>query len=234
MPPYSRNRSPMQLISCSMTTPAIRNRLKTVTRRLGWKRLKAGSLLCICEKVMGRTAGTPLVRLAIVRVVDVRREQLNLITAADVEREGYPGMSPGMFVRMFCQHMGCAEGDEVTRIEFRYIPGGRLLHSFIGPSPETWMYRRGYMIENCCARCGSSIDGGTCEECCGDGFNGHDCGEDCCCCADPEQNIPCDTCRGTGVWRRCMSSPEWCESNPLPGRANIIRGQVEWFVVIDN
>jgi len=29
----------------------------------------------------------------------------------------------------------------------------------------------------------------------------------------------------------CMSSPEWCEANPLPRREHIKRGKVEWFTL---
>lgn len=41
---------------------------------------------------------------------------------------------------------------------------------------------------------------------CDDGVSGHDCGEDSCCCADPEDNVRCDECQGRGYhcWcRRC-------------------------------
>jgi len=37
----------------------------------------------------------------------------------------------------------------------------------------------------------------TCWHCGGDGGH-HDCGEDTCCCADPEINVPCNVCGGTG------------------------------------
>src|ERR1041385_316790 len=84
--------------------------------------------------------------------------------------------------------------------------------------------------ECCCARCGSDV---TFEDCynCEDGYSYHDCGEDCCCCIDPEPNVLCDICRGRGGWSVCISSPEWCEANPLPGREGIERGKVEWFDV---
>jgi hypothetical protein len=98
------------------------------------------------------------------------------------------------------------------------------------PTPE--MYQSGLEIDRQCARCGSSMDDGSCEYC-EDGFDGHDCGEDCCCCLYPEENVPCQYCDGTGVWRRCLSSPEWCKSNPLPGRDGIERGQIEWFTFED-
>jgi len=118
-------------ISCALTPQQIRNRTKTVTRRLGWKHAKPGELLCICEKCMGRKPGEPLVRLAIVRVIHVRREPLNLMSLAelygDIEaiHEGFPDLSGYEFVKMFQQHMGCRDSDEVTRIEFRYLPGGK-------------------------------------------------------------------------------------------------------------
>jgi hypothetical protein len=99
------------------------------------------------------------------------------------------------------------------------------------PSPE--MYRSGLEIDCQCARCGSSVVTDDCKYC-EDGFYGHDCGEDCCCCLYPEENVPCQYCRGTGVWHRCLSSPEWCKANPLPGREAIERGAIEWFTVARN
>ena len=81
-----------------------------------------------------------------------------------------------------------------------------------------------------CARCGSSCDYQECENCGGEGFDGHECGEDCCMCRYPEENVPCDICLGHGGWYRCMSSPEWCEANPLSGRENV-RRSIEWFEV---
>ena len=86
----------------------------------------------------------------------------------------------------------------------------------------------GREYEGQCARCGSSVDHVRCDHC-EDGVNGHDCGEDVCCCRYPENNIPCDICRGRGGWWSCMSSPEWCKANPLDGREEIEQGQVEWF-----
>ena len=81
-----------------------------------------------------------------------------------------------------------------------------------------------------CARCGSSCDSVDCWDCGGEGVTDHDCGDDTCCCLYPEDNVECDTCRGPGHWLQCMSSPEWCEANPLPGREGVERGKVEWFV----
>ncbi len=43
-----------------------------------------------------------------------------------------------------------------------------------------------------------------CGSCGGEGMAGHDCGEDVCCCVDPEDNETCDVCSGKGGWNRCL------------------------------
>lgn len=37
-----------------------------------------------------------------------------------------------------------------------------------------------------------------CRNCGGTGFSSHDCGEDCCVCLEPEDNVICDWCGGKG------------------------------------
>ena len=44
-----------------------------------------------------------------------------------------------------------------------------------------------------------------CWNCGGEGLTGHDCGEDCCVCLHPEDNVRCDICRGKGGWYRCYT-----------------------------
>lgn len=100
----------------------------------------------------------------------------------------------------------------------------------IGDSPSAAMYASGLEIDCQCARCGSSVDSESCREC-EDGFDGHDCGDDCCMCYMPEDNVPCQYCNGTGVWHRCMSSSEWCEANPVAGREGVRRGEIEWYTL---
>lgn len=111
-------------MSVSLTEQAVVERRKTVTRRLGWKFLKPGDTLTLCRKVMGRKPGEPLVRLAEVEVVDVRRERLNHIDYEDVAREGFPWLSAVEFVDFFAKEMRCARGEMVTRIEWRYLTTG--------------------------------------------------------------------------------------------------------------
>lgn len=127
-----------RLMAVSLTEDAVRDRTKTVTRRLGWTFLKPGDRLQLCRKVMGRkhADGTvePLERIALVEVVSVRRERLDSLfldsqsdyaaCAREVAREGFPGKSPEWFVRFFREHMHCTPDTVVTRIEWRYLEEG--------------------------------------------------------------------------------------------------------------
>ena len=110
-----------RLMSVALTEGAVRRRQKTVTRRMGWRFLKPGDELQLCRKVMGRKPDEPLVRIALVRVVSVRREQLSAISKVDVMREGFVEWTPEQFVRFFCSNMKCEPSDEVTRIEWEYL-----------------------------------------------------------------------------------------------------------------
>lgn len=118
----------MKNISFALTTAQVRARTKTVTRRLGWRTLKVGDRLQACEKCMGRKPGEPLVRLVVIEVEQVWREQLRrLVIAADwgrreCSREGFPEMTPEEFVAFFCEsHKKCTPETEITRIQFRYL-----------------------------------------------------------------------------------------------------------------
>lgn len=55
---------------------------------------------------------------------------------------------------------------------------------------------------NICQVCAWEVERVDCDQC-SDGFVGHDCGEDCCACLEPEDNVACDTCDGYGFWVRC-------------------------------
>lgn len=111
-----------RLMSVSLTEDAVRARTKTVTRRMGWLKLTAGTRLTLCRKVMGRKADEPLVRIVDVEVTAVRRERLDAITPDEVTAEGFPDMTPDGFVAFFCRiHKGCAPTSEITRIEWKYL-----------------------------------------------------------------------------------------------------------------
>lgn len=110
-----------RLMSVSLTEPPVRDRTKTVTRRMGWLTLQPGTRLTLCRKVMGRRRGEPLVRIVDVEVLDVGRERLDTITPDEVRAEGFD-MTPAEFVEFFCgSHKGCTPESMVTRIRWRYL-----------------------------------------------------------------------------------------------------------------
>ena len=131
-----------RLMSVAFTEQAVVERRKTVTRRKGWwydktgrQILKPGDRLTLCRKVMGRKPGEPLVRLAEVEVVSIRRERLEAVTARvqrgnttvdgygarEMTREGFPGMDPHEFIGRYFTPQGISIKDAVTRIEWRYL-----------------------------------------------------------------------------------------------------------------
>ena len=121
-----------RLMSVAFTEQAVVERRKTVTRRKGWLFVKPGDRLTLCRKVMGRKPGEPLVRIAEVEVVDVRRESLRRMLDDpeygfdETAREGFngthPASWPSVFVeRFFIDAQGMKADDEVTRIEWRYL-----------------------------------------------------------------------------------------------------------------
>ena len=70
-------------------------------------------------------------------------------------------------------------------------------------------------VEDCqCARCGSSTFFRSCDNCGGEGVIEAD--EDDWQGFDHDQR--CDWCHGNGGWYRCLSSKDFCEKHPMPGR----------------
>ena len=115
-------------ISFSLTKEQFRNRTKTVTRRIGWKNLKSGEILCAVEKAQGLKKGEKVVRMGLIRVVNVRIEWLYELTdnpeygKAEVIKEGFPDMTPVQFFGFFVDHHDFDYTEEkVTRIEFEYL-----------------------------------------------------------------------------------------------------------------
>ena len=119
-------------ISFALTTPQFLARTKTVTRRMGWRRLKAGDILCGVKKGMGLKLGEKVERLGMIRVINARREPLNQICAdlaygcEETIREGFPPphelSEPTNFLLFFCDsHKGCKPQSIITRIEFEFV-----------------------------------------------------------------------------------------------------------------
>jgi len=112
----------MRNMSFSLTTEQVRNRTKTVTRRLGWATAKAGDVVQPVVKGMGLKRGERVEKIGgPIRFLSVSRERLDCIKAYDVLSEGFPEMAPHEFVEMFCEHNGCEASQIVTRIEFDYL-----------------------------------------------------------------------------------------------------------------
>jgi hypothetical protein len=117
-------------MSFSMTTEQIRNRTKTVTRRLGWENLKRGDLVRAVVKSQGLKKGEKVEQLAVLRIVSVRIEGLWRLTynprygRKECRLEGFATgkyAEPKTFVDWFCLSHKCNPEAIVTRIEFEYV-----------------------------------------------------------------------------------------------------------------
>lgn len=102
-----------------MTKQQIRDEIKDVTRRLGWKFLTPGDIVNAMEKCQGLKKGEKQVLIYQIRIISIRFEALNEITKEECVREGFPDMTPGEFVEMFCKANGCSPCAPVNRIEFK-------------------------------------------------------------------------------------------------------------------
>lgn len=126
----------MRHISFSLTTAQFLDGSKTVTRRIGWERLKPGTRLMAVEKSRGLKKGEKVRKLGETEIVSVRRELLSEILGGEfigegfiedfygeleVVAEGFPELSPEEFIAYFCEKNHCMPGDFVTRIEFKRI-----------------------------------------------------------------------------------------------------------------
>lgn len=114
-------------ISFMLTTPQIEAQTKDVTRRGGWRTLKAGQILVPVHKRQGLQKGEhPRILGGPIEVVQVRRERLSRMLeqrdygVEECRREGFPDLTPAEFVKMFCRTHGLEPSHHVTRIQFRY------------------------------------------------------------------------------------------------------------------
>lgn len=115
----------MRNMSFFITKRQMRERSKTVTRRLGWWNVKPGELLCSIEKGQGLKKGEKVTRICVIRVASARPERLDKITDLECRREGFPAMRPADFIAMFCQANRCKPTTTVNRIEFEFPPFNR-------------------------------------------------------------------------------------------------------------
>jgi hypothetical protein len=118
----------MRRMAFMHTASHVRERQKTVTRRVGWRFLKPTDLILAVEKARGLKKGEPVRALAVLRILDVRVEPLSrLVTDAryaedELPREGFPCWSTADFITQFLRtHRGTTVETEVTRIQFEYV-----------------------------------------------------------------------------------------------------------------
>lgn len=118
----------MKNMAFSLTTAQIRAGTKTVTRRMGWDKLRKGDVFCAIEKGMGLKKGDKVVRLAILRCLSNHPEPLTHLIAyprygkREAIKEGFPKMSGRDFVRFFCStHKQCTPDSRPNRIAFEFV-----------------------------------------------------------------------------------------------------------------
>ena len=109
-------------MSFFLTTKQVENETKDVTRRDGWWNLKPGEIIQAVIKCQGLKKGEKIDKICQIKDVSVKKETLRNITLKECAREGFPNMTPGDFVKMFCDtHSGCGPDSVINRIEFKYI-----------------------------------------------------------------------------------------------------------------
>lgn len=114
----------MRNIAFMLTKQQILNQTKTVTRRNGWDFLRPGDLLQPVFKGQGIPKGEHVEKLGCpIRVLNTRIEKLDRITSPECVKEGFPELTPELFVAIYCEanaSVGIRGHDVVNRIEFEY------------------------------------------------------------------------------------------------------------------
>jgi hypothetical protein len=114
-------------LSFSLTEQQFMDGSQDVTRRVGWRCLKCGQILCGVRRRIGIGRGNKVVRLGYIEVMEVSKEPLNAVLdvvygPSECKREGFPEMRPLEFVRLFSKNNGnWLPTVPVTRIAFRHI-----------------------------------------------------------------------------------------------------------------
>jgi len=107
-----------------MTAEQIQYGTKGVTRRYGWRFLKAGDYVRPVFKGMGLKKGERVKAIrGPLRIVSVRREPLSDMSQTDCSLEGFPHFSRIDFITMLCKHYKTHPTHTITRIEFAYTDG---------------------------------------------------------------------------------------------------------------
>jgi len=104
-----------------LTTVQIKNKSKTVTRRLGWWFLNPGDIINACEKCQGLKKGEKIKKLCQIRIVHTRKVLLCNMEPLDYVKEGFPQLDNDEFIKMFMKEMKCDYTAFVNRIAFEYV-----------------------------------------------------------------------------------------------------------------
>jgi hypothetical protein len=127
-------------MSFFLTTQQFIDGTKDVTRRLGWANLKPGDHFMAVEKAQGLKPGEKIRKLGECVCKDNSPEPLHYIKWfpyrpngarfnyfwPEVQREGFPDLTPEQFVEMFCREMSTKKRPVtpetiVNRIEFARV-----------------------------------------------------------------------------------------------------------------
>ena len=117
----------MRRMSFFETQIQIRNKTKTVTRRMGWNDLMPDDLVLPVNKCQGLKPGEhPVILQCPIRIIHVNLEPLFVIEhehPGDLIKEGFPTLTVDQFIIMFCRinkAKKCKSTSYVNRIEFEY------------------------------------------------------------------------------------------------------------------
>lgn len=111
----------MRNMSFKLTEAAMRQRSKTVTRRLGWRFAEPGMRVRAVRQCRGLKRGEKVEPICVIMFMQVSLEELWQIDQTECDWEGFPELRPDEFVQMFCRAMRCKPETMVTRIAFTYV-----------------------------------------------------------------------------------------------------------------
>lgn len=112
----------MRRMSFALTTQQVKDKTKTVTRRMGWSNLKPGDLVQPVVKCMGLKKGEKQELIGgPIRILDNQPIELDDITYEDLQKEGFPEMNRWDFIKLFQGANKCEIDAIVNRIEFEYV-----------------------------------------------------------------------------------------------------------------
>ncbi len=116
-------------MSFAMTTQAVRERRKFLTRRQGWATLKPGERFTGVEKAQGLSKGERQVVIApVLECISNDAVRIGDMTDAECALEGFPDLTGAQFVEMYCKANGVTPDDTCQRIAFRYVAGDCRCH----------------------------------------------------------------------------------------------------------